>query len=412
MESKATANFYTRAIEEHIREINEFFPCVLITGPRQVGKSTLLRHMLPKGMRYITLDDYDYTEKAQNDPMGLLEEMGTPLCIDEVQYAPELLRAIKVKIDRDRRPGMYWLTSSQRFDLTKGVTESLAGRIGIAEMHTLSQQEVYGGDAFPHPFTPPSAREHANEKSLCDLPELYRRIWRGGYPELVKRPRLRPQLFFSSYIKTYIERDVNALSRIGNHTAFVKFMKSAALRTGQQLVYSDLAKDADVTPKTAAAWISILETSGIISLLEPYYVNTTKRLAKTPKLYFLDTGLCCHLAGYTDPKMLMNSHFAGAILETWVYGQLLRSFANCGISPRLTYYRERDRAEVDFLLEQDGCLFPMEVKRSHTPTTADLKAAADIPVGSLRLCPGTIFCTANRIVSLPHGAQGFPISML
>ena len=397
-----------------VKELSSVFACVLITGARQVGKSTMLKRIMPEDMRYVTLDDYNMADYARKDPMGFLAEMGEPLCIDEIQYAPELLRAIKIRVDEaGQQPGMYWLTGSQRFHMMKGVSESLAGRIAIVDLHSLSQREVCGGELCREPFDPARARELVQKANLCSLEELYERIWLGGYPLPVLRKGMDVDDYFRSYVQTYVERDVRALTQAGNLAAFVRLMRSAAMRTGQQLVYSDLARDAEVSPKTAAAWVSILQASGIVALLEPYHVNTTKRLSKTPKLYFLDTGLCCWLAGWSSPVQLQNSMFAGAILETWVYGQLVRSYANAGKALNMCYYRDRDGAEVDFVLEKNGCLYPMEVKRSASPKAADLKWASRIPLGNhLQLRPGIVFCTATEAVPMPFGAFGFPIQAL
>lgn len=414
MEEVAISDFRERSMSIKVEELSRVFSCVMVTGARQVGKSTMLRHIMPEGMRYVTLDDYSMADYARKDPMGFLEEMGEPLCIDEIQYAPELLRAIKIRVDAaGQRPGMYWLTGSQRFHMMKGVSESLAGRIAIVDLHSLSQREVCGGVVSREAFDPERVREMVQRDNFCSLEELYKRIWLGGYPMPVLRRGMDVGDYFRSYVQTYVERDVQALTQVGNQAAFVRMMRSAAMRTGQQLVYSDLARDADVSPKTAAAWLSILQASGIVALLEPYYVNTTKRLSKTPKLYFLDTGLCSWLAGWDSPEQLQNGMLAGAILETWVYGQLVRSFANVGQRPNLCYYRDRDGAEVDFVLVKNGCLYPMEVKRSSSPSTSDLKWAARIPLGEgMQLKPGIVFCTAQNTVPMPFGAFGFPIQAL
>ena len=411
MDSKSQ-HLYYRTMKGKVEELSGYYPCVLVTGARQVGKSTLLRDIMPKGMKYVTLDDYVEAAQAKKDPIGFLERHGMPLCIDEVQYAPELLRAIKMKVDEARQPGMYWLTGSQRFQMMKGVTESLAGRIGIVELMSMSQSEIVAQGEKAVPFIPESPIELVNNAGLCDMRSLFERIWRGGYPQLIQYPTMPSHDFFSSYLQTYVERDVQALAQVGNKSAFVKLMRSAALRTGQQLVYSDLARDAEVSPKTAAAWVSILETSGIISLLEPYHVNSIKRLAKSPKLYFLDTGLCSWLAGCDDVETLMRSNISGAMLETWVYGQLLRSFANHGIAPRLYYFRDLNGAEVDFVLEKNNCLYPMEVKQSNRPGIGDLKGVSKIPTGDFELKPGLVFCTSSKVEVMRDGVMGFPISGL
>lgn len=413
MKNGQKSTYLERAMTTKVKELSQFFPCVLVTGARQVGKSTMLQRIMPKDMRYVTLDDYLVAEYAKKDPIGFLNEWGCPLCIDEIQYAPELLRAMKLKIDAaEQEPGMYWLTGSQRFVMMKGVSESLAGRIGIVDLHSLSQREM-GQTPLSHTaFNPEHPAANLQQQNICGLAELYERIIRGGYPRLVQQAGIDRAAYFKAYVQTYVERDVQALTQVSNLASFVKLMRSAAMRTGQQLVYSDLARDADISPKTAAAWISILQTSGIVELLEPYHVNTTKRLAKTPKLYFMDTGLCCWLAGWENASQIMNSSYSGAILETWVYGQLVRSFANAGENPRLSYYRDRNGAEVDFILEKNGYLYPMEVKRSSSPSMDDLRWIKQIPLGSSELRPGIIFCTAESYIPMPFGAAGFPISAL
>ncbi|MBR5195415.1 MAG: ATP-binding protein [Akkermansia sp.] len=413
MRNESEVMYLERTAGMQVEALSRFFPCVMVTGARQVGKSTMLRRLMPENMRYVTLDDYMVADYARKDPKGFLEEWGYPLCIDEIQYAPELLRVIKLRVDEaGQRPGMYWLTGSQRFVMMKGVSESLAGRIGIIDLHSLSQREMGKAPLCCTAFDPEQAASQVQQANTCSLAELYERILLGGYPRLAQMPGGNVEAYFSSYVQTYVERDVHALTQVSNLASFVRLMRSAAMRTGQQLVYSDLARDADISPKTAAAWVSILQASGIVELLEPYYVNTTKRLSKTPKLYFMDTGLCCWLAGWDNPQRLMNSGYAGAILETWVYGQLVRSYANAGQPLRLSYFRDRNGAEVDFVLEKNGCLYPMEVKRSSSPSTSDLRWVSHIPPGSSELRPGIVFCTATAPVPMPHGALGFPISGL
>ncbi len=410
---KNEAPYYARTAAAKVNYLSAHYPCVLVLGARQVGKSTMLKEQCPEGMNYVTLDDYTLAAQAKSDPVGFLQEHKAPLFIDEVQYAPELLRVIKMKVDESRQNGMYWLTGSQQFHLMQGVTETLVGRVGILDLHSLSQREILGnGDAAPV-INPDDLREYLAGGSVCDIHELYERIWRGGYPALWKDRELEPEDFYDSYMRTYLERDVRELSQIGNRAAFVKFMQSAALRTGQQLVYADIARDAEVSPNTVKSWISILETTGIISLLQPYSANAIKRLTKTPKLYFMDTGLCAWLAGWKSSKSLMNSPMAGAILETWVYGQLIRSFNHNGKRPQLYFFRDaKGTAEVDFVLVQDGTIYPMEVKRSSSPAAADLRHAAKIPTGPFTLHPGIVFCTAEQMYALDKGAVAFPISML
>lgn len=405
--------YITRSLSAKVAELTRSFPCVLLVGARQVGKSTMLKEMLPEGMRYVTLDDFRMLESARRDPIGFLDYMGAPLCIDEVQYAPDLLRAVKMKVDESGRAGMYWLTGSQRFHMMKGVSESLAGRVGVLEMGPLTQREICG-DARAAPFFPSLERMRSlrPEEKSCSLTELYERIWLGGYPALHADAMRNRDVYFDSYLQTYLERDVRSLSQVGDLNAFMRLMQSAASRTGQQLVYADLARDADISPNTAKNWISILEASGIIGLLPPYYTNTSKRLSKSPKLYFMDTGLCSWLCGWPLPDTLLRGAMSGAILETWVYGQLYQALGSRSLRLRLSYYRQNNGTEIDFMLEHEGKLYPMEVKRSSNPAASDLRALSTLPCGTLELQPGVVLCTATEMIPLAGGGVGFPISAM
>lgn len=401
-----------RTMAAKIMELHKYFPCVLVTGARQVGKSTLLRSLLPEGMRYVSLDNELMLARAKEDPVEFLEEQGYPLCIDEVQYEPRLLRAIKRKVDETGAPGQYWLIGSQRFHLMQGASESLAGRVGIVELYSLSQSEAAGKGSGAEPFDPSLIKTRL-AAPVCDINELYKRIWLGGYPRLFKYAGTSHEDYFSAYMSTYIARDVRSLLQVSDTSVFFRFMQSAAARTGQQLVYADLAKDADVSPNTVKKWLSVLETSGIVDILQPYYVNTSKRLTKSPKLYFTDTGFCSWLGGWSSPAVLQQGAMAGAMLETWVYGQLRRSFCNRGIRARLSYYRNSNGAEVDFVLEKDGMLFPMEVKRSSSPRLSALSGAATIPLApGVQLQPGVLLCTVQELLPLGKGAYAYPISMI
>ena len=365
-----------------VREMTRSFPCVMITGARQVGKSTMLKQIMPEQMRYVNLDDFRKLKRAKEDPIGYLEELGTPLCIDEVQYAPELLRAIKLIVDEKDQPGMYWLTGSQRFHMMKNAAESLAGRVGLVELTTLSQQEATRESELPD-FFPDLERLRALTPSrrACDMNTLYARIWRGGYPALHRDLNRNLNHYFDSYLQTYLERDVQALTQVGDKNAFLTLMQSAAARTGQQLVYADIAKDAGISPKTAKNWISILEASGIVTILPPYSVNTIKRLSKTPKLYFMDTGLCAWLGSWSSPESLQHGAMSGAILETWVFGQLYRALGNRGLRTRLSYYRDSNGAEIDFILEYENKLYPWKSNATATLQRQISKRCMASPLG-------------------------------
>ena len=407
----ARSGYIKRGAMETLKKYTAAYPCVLLTGARQVGKSTLLRKMMPKGMEYVTLDDYGELASAQSDPAAFLETHPAPLLIDEVQYAPQLFRAIKKKVDENRQPGMYWMTGSQRFSLMQNVSESLAGRVGVVELGTLSQRETLRA-AEAQPFNPAKPMEAFAPRRTCNMAKLYERIWLGGFPEMFSNPAMTRDVFFPSYVQTYIERDVSTLTQVGDKGAFYKLLRSAAGHTGQLLSYSDLARDASVSVQTAKRWVSILATSGIIHLLEPYAVKTTQRLVKSPVLHFMDTGLCAWLLDIESPQALMNHNLCGHFLETWVFGQIWRSYANAGLVPRLNFFRNSNREEIDLLLERGGVLYPMEVKRSLNPKLADLKAMHAIPTSSATLGKGIVFCPVASVLPLGDGHLAFPVSAL
>lgn len=410
---KKTPSHLTRSMIAELEHYTRAFPCVLVTGARQVGKTTLLKDCLPDGMSYVTLDSMKVAAEAKADPEGFLENHPAPLCIDEIQYVPELFRAIKAKVDADRHAGMYWLTGSQRFHLMKGVSESLAGRIGVFELHSLSQREAAGRGGENTPlFGLDTLRELMPTAPLCDREALIARMHRGGYPELLTNGEMNEDLFFSAYVQTYIERDVQELSQVSDKGAFFRLMRSAAARTGQQINYSTIAQEVGVTAKTVKAWISLLETSGILTIVEPYSAATSKRLVKSPKLYMMDTGLACWLQGIDTPAALARSPYLGAMAETWAFGQLWRNSTDHGKRPRICYYRDGRGAEVDFLLEYQGTLTPVEVKFSTVPVLQDLKAAMHIPQGITPLTPGIVLHSGTDSYPLGHGCCAFPLSAL
>ena len=313
---------FERTLKTHILECSENFPVVLVTGARQVGKTTLLRSLCEPDRRYISLDDPLALALAKEDPALFLERNPAPLLIDEVQYAPELLTHIKIRVDAEggaQGNAAYWLTGSQPFHLMRGVAESLAGRVAVITMLGLSRQEMIGqGAALIPPFVPAAsvlqARQALHQSAPWTHDQLFAHIWRGSYPALARNARLNRDVFYSSYLQTYIQRDVRALAQVGSEVVFTRFVRAAAARTAQLLNVADLARDTDIHPATAKQWLSIVQASGIVHLLQPWHSNTTKRLVKTPKLYFLDTSkgpkgswgkpLKAHLSIAVDPKSI------------------------------------------------------------------------------------------------------------
>lgn len=276
-----------------------------------------------------------------------------------------------VAVDKEKQPGMFWLTGSQKFHLMEGITETLAGRVAILDMLGLSQAEIFGRADKVQPFLPTAdwleqARKNAGQPLL--LMDVYRAIWRGSFPKMVLDDTTPRDIFYNSYVQTYIQRDVRSLARVGDELAFQRFLRAAAARTGQLINYADLARDVDVDQKTVKSWLSILETSGLVYLLHPYHSNVTNRLIKTPKIYFLDTGLCAYLTQWSAPEALEAGAMSGAILESYMMAEILKSYWHNGQNAHFYFYRDRDQKEVDLLIDRDNMLFPVEFKKSATPS--------------------------------------------
>ena len=350
--------YVARTLESFVSKAAEQFPVVLLTGARQVGKTTLLRHLSQENRTYVTLDDPLVLSLAKMEPALFLQRFPPPVLIDEVQYAVELLPHIKMAVDRAQRPGQFWLTGSQQFHLMKGVSESLAGRVAVVHLLGLSRRELVGRGQEARPFlpTPENIQYQQSTGGKLTLKELYRLIWRGAFPAIALNDVVDRDLFYSSFVQTYLQRDVRDLARVGDVMAFLRFLRAAAARTGQLLNLADLARDADVAPNTAKSWLSILQAAEIVYLLEPYYTNLNKRLVKAPKLYFLDTGLAAYLTEWVNPETLEAGAMSGPILETWIVAELLKSYWHAGRRAPFYYYRDKDQREIDLLIVQDGFL--------------------------------------------------------
>lgn len=354
----------TRQAEQLLQRMAGQFPAVLVTGTRQAGKTSLLRRLYPRAS-YLSLDLPANAEAARTAPERLLDSQGEPVIIDEIQYAPSVLQHLKYRIDQNRAPGRFLLTGSQVFQLMQGVSESLAGRCAILNLHTLSLSELLN----------------------AGLPvEETTYIFRGGYPEL--HVGAEADLWFPAYVATYLERDVRNILRVVDLQDFNRFIRACALRTSQVLNYSDLARDAGIAPNTARKWLGLLQTSAIVALVEPYWGNRTKRLIKSPKLVFLDTGLAAFLAGFHSEEGLFASSFAGAFWESHVHGQILREAALQGVGGTVHYWRTAAGREVDLVLETaGGGILGIECKWKERPDAADasgLRALEEAEKGRLR----------------------------
>ncbi len=406
--------YVKRTLEQSIVKHSNFFPVVMVTGPRQVGKTTVLQNCEQTPRTYVSLDVLANRNLAQNDPQLFLERFPAPVLIDEVQYAPQLFPYIKAAVDQDKRPGQFWLTGSQQFHLMQNVTESLAGRVGILYLNGFSQDEKHGMPIAPS-FLP--TKEYIEAKATTapsmQIDDIYKEIWRGSYPKMFDASDDMWATFYDSYLQTYIERDVKSLTAVGDAMTFVTFMRVLAARTGQELQYSDISRDVGVSAPTIKAWLSILEQSGLVVLLHPYYNNVTNRMIKSPKVYFMDTGLVAFLVGWTSSDALMNGAMAGSIFETYVVSEIFKSYWYNGKRPNIYYYRDKQKREIDLLIEENGKLHPIEIKKKSTPDKGDIKNF-DIVEKVLKFPRGrgAVVCAATTHLPLTSDVDVIPVTYL
>lgn len=385
--------YIKRSLEKVVLQVSKEYPVVLISGPRQVGKTTMLKKLMEGTDRnYVTLDDLQERALAKNDPEMFLQLHKPPVLIDEVQYAPELFSMIKLIVDKEHRKGDFWLTGSQIFDLMKGVQESLAGRVAVLSLSSLSQTEIYGGEDSPFQLDLKHLTERKEGRTRADLQEIFRRIFQGSMPAIVSNEVSNNSIFYGSYLSTYIERDVRNLSDAIDSLKFLRFLTAVAARCSQMLNVNEIAKDADINLKQAKDWMGILETLGIIFYLHPFSNNMLKRLVKTPKYYFYDTGLVAYLTKWSSPETLENGAMNGAILENYVVSEIRKSYLNSGKEPFMYYYRDKDAREIDIVLEHDGELNPIEIKKSANPAPEILRSFSVLEKTGLKRGKGAVIC--------------------
>lgn len=359
-----TAKYIPRSLEPVLTRAAKEFPVIVLTGPRQSGKTTLLKRLFGEKCRYISMELPDVQITASSDPRGFLDMNHSPVIFDEIQYVPNLLPYIKERVDEQRyKTGQYFLTGSQNLLLMKGVTESLAGRAAILRLLPLSWRELSGFPQYPLPW---EGGRHTARKKL-PIRKLWAGFLRGGYPELNAYPARDISMWHASYVQTYLERDVRMLKQIGDFIQFQSFLRALAARSAQLLNQTELARDLGVAVNTVKAWLSVLEATWQIVVLRPYFANVGKRLVKTPKIYFTDVGTLCHLVGLRDPDHAALSPMAGAIMETAVVTELIKTYVHRGIEPQIYFWRTAAGTEVDFIVEDGGKLIPIEVKLSSTP---------------------------------------------
>jgi len=411
MNNRRTNAYRARAAADCWRQAADQFPVLLLTGPRQVGKTTLLRHLSTDNRRYVTLDDLAARELARRDPALFLQKFRPPVLIDEIQYAPEVLAAIKLEVDRDHRPGAFWLTGSQQFAVMKGVAETLAGRVAILSLLGFTQREADRRPAALPPFLPDDAALAARSPTAASmtLHDVYERIWRGSMPALVTGQIRDRDLFYRSYVQTYLERDVRDLTQVGDLNAFARFLRAVAARTAQMLNYTDLARDCAISVNTARKWMSVLEGSFQVAILPAYHTNLSKRLYSTPKLHFLDTGLCAYLTEWSSPETLEAGAMSGAIFETFVFAEILKSWHNQGRHPAFHYYRDKDGREIDLLISHDGRLWPVEIKKAAMVREADTAAFRTLSGRGTRTGHGAVVCLSAERMPLNRDVDVIPV---
>ncbi|OGT21738.1 MAG: ATPase [Gammaproteobacteria bacterium RBG_16_57_12] len=403
-----------RTLENFVKKAALQFPVVLVTGARQVGKTTLLQRAAGEQLGYVTLDDPLVLGLARDDPALFMQRFPPPVLIDEIQYAPQLLPYIKMAVDETRKPNQFWLTGSPPFHLMQGVSESLAGRVAVIQLLGLSRRELMRQAEESRPFLPTPEEINARCASgrSLRLRELYQLIWRGSFPAIALDDGMDRDLFYRSYVQTYLQRDIRDLARVGNEMAFLRFLRTVAARTGQLLNLAELARDADVAPNTAKSWLSILQSSGLVYLLEPYHTNIAKRLVKTPKLYFLDTGLCAYLTEWSSPETLEAGAMAGAVLETWMMTELLKGYWHNGLAAPFYYYRDKDQREIDLLILKDGVLYPLEFKKSASPRKEMVRHFQVLEKFNVPIGPGGVVCLVEQALPLTDRAQAMPAGCL
>jgi len=407
-------NYISRHAERKFTRMSNFFKAVLVTGARQVGKTTMLRH-LAKGQNrnYVTLDNYMARNLAKSDPVLFFQTYKPPVIIDEVQYAPELFSQIKILCDESEEAGQFWLTGSQQFNMMKNIRETLAGRIGILEMYSLTKNEK-DDIVFDNvqDFSFPTLHSRQVQAFKNDIINVFDHIWRGGMPQTINADAEQLQEYFNAYINTYLMRDVAELGGITDSLRFGKFLTACAALVSEQINYKTLADTSDISGPTAKEWLRLLEGMGIIYLLQPYANNALKRLSKTPKLYFCDTGLAAHLSMWPSRETLMNGAASGHYFENFVVIEMLKNFTYSQIRANITYYRDSNAKEIDIFVEQNNMIHPLEVKKSANPDKRQVKKFSMLDKASIKRGCGGIICMCEEVIPIDANNCFIPCNLI
>lgn len=401
-----------RTLEAKFLKMSTFFKAVLVTGARQVGKTTMLKH-LSENRTYVSLDDVDTLTLAKEDPKLFFMRYKPPIIIDEIQKAPELFPYIKILCDESEDSGLFWLTGSEQFSMMKNVTESLAGRIGIMTLYPLSISEINNVrlDA-PLDFSLDNLVKREKQTEPFDLNTVFMQIWKGGMPQVQNADDQQRSLYYSSYINTYLMRDVVSAGGVTDEIRFKKFLTACAANTSQQLNLANLAMITEVSHPTAKSWLALLERLHIVYLLEPYANNKLKRLAKTPKLYFWDTGLCCYLAKWLSADTLINGNASGYYFENYVITELIKDLEYNSVNYDISYFRDSNSKEIDIFLEIGGKIHPLEIKLSASPDRREIKKYSILDANSIPRGNGGIICMSPTVIPIDENNYYIPINII
>lgn len=422
--------YIKRAAEDTVAQVSEMFPVLLVTGPRQVGKTTLLQRLAETQRstgverKYVTLDDPDARYLAKHDPALFLQRYSPPVLIDEIQHATELLPYIKMSADGSQRKGDFWITGSQAFRLMKNVSESLAGRVGIVNLLGLSDAEIYQEQSEPFQTDAARLMNRLPAKTRKGLNEIYSRIFKGSMPALYADKDVDWETYYCSYVDTYLQRDIRDLAQVGDEMQFYNFMTIAAAHTSKPVVYEELASSAGISAPTAKKWLSVLASSHIIALVQPYHNNALKRVVKMPLLHFLDTGLAAYLLKWGNPEALEKGAMSGAFFESYVFSEIYKSYLNAGKEPPIFYYRDKDQKEIDLLIYQNGILSPIEIKKAASPGKAAIKnfhvlepvtraeAFGGLEALKVEIGTGSVICMANDLLPVDEKNWYVPVWLI